>query len=189
MGRHNEAVETMERAKSLDPRRLATLQFLSMVYWCADEAERGLEVMAEALMAGPHSLRGYMGRIVILDQLGRHEEAMAERLLFLRQFDPTNALADKVAQLNREEGWRAAMLEWLDLLERTSRWESAAVQWIAVGEYGRALDLFERSVSGRSTFAPFARQLPPFRVLLGEPRFEKILHALKLDGRVGAVVS
>lgn len=189
MGRHDEAIETMDRAKRLDPRRLATLQFFSMVYWCAGEAERGLEVMAEALVAGPHSLRGHMGRIVILDQLGRHEEAMAERLLFLKQFDSTHALASKVAGLNRENGWRAAMLEWLALLERTNRFESAAVQWIAVGEHGRALDLFERSVSGRSTFAPFARQLPPFRALLGEPRFQEILRTLKLDGRVGAVVS
>jgi DNA-binding winged helix-turn-helix (wHTH) protein len=189
MGRHDEAIETMERAKRLDPRRLATLQFFSMVYWMAGEAERGLEVMSEALIAGPHSLRGHMGRIVILDQLGRHDEAMAERLLFLEQFDSTRALANKVADLNRNEGWRAAMVEWLALLERTNRFESAAVQWMAVGEPGRALDLFERSVNGRSTFAPFARQLPPFRVLLGEPRFQQILRTLKLDGRIGAFVS
>src|SRR5258708_32976239 len=134
MGRHDEAIESMDQARRLDPRRLETLQFFGMVYWMAGDAERALGAFGDALVVGPHSLRGHMGRVVVLDQLGRHDEAMAERLVFLKQYDGTCALADQVAELNRCQGWRAAMVEWLALLERTNRWESAAVQWMAVGE-------------------------------------------------------
>ena len=189
MGRHDEAIENMDRAKRLDPRRLETLQFFGMVYWMAGEAERALGAFSDALAVGPHSLRGHMGRIAILDQIGRHDEAMAERLVFLERFDDTNALAEQVAELHRSQGWRAAMVEWLGLLERTNRWESAAVQWMAVGEPSRALDVFERCVHRRSTFAPFTRQLPPFLALHGEPRFQQLLRLLKLDDPVGAVLS
>jgi tetratricopeptide (TPR) repeat protein len=189
MGRHDEAIETMDRARRLDPRRLETLQFFGMVYWMAGDPERALEAFGEALAVGPHSLRGHMGRIVILDQIGRREEAMAERLVFLKRFDSSNALADRVAALDRSEGWRTAMAEWLALLERTNRWESAAVQWMAVGEPSRALDIYERCVSRRSTFAPFTGQVPSFRELHGEARFRQILRLLKLAGQAGTVAS
>ena len=189
MGRHDEAIENMEQARRLDPRRLETLQFFGMVYWMAGEAERALGAFRDALAVGPHSLRGHMGRIVILDQTGRHDEAMAERLVFLKHFDATGALADQVAELNRSQGWRAAMVEWLALLERTSRWESAAAQWMAVGEPSRALDVLERCVVRRSTFAPFTRQFPSFLAVHGEPRFQELLRLLKLDRAVGAAVS
>lgn len=128
-----------------------------------------------------------MGRVVAFDETGRHDEAMAERLVFLRKFDCTGALADRVAELNRSQGWRAAMVEWLALLERTNRWESAALQWMAVGEHMRALEGLEGCVHRRSTFAPFTRQLPSFRALHGEPRFRQLLHRLKLDGPPDAV--
>ena len=181
MGRHDEAIESMEQARQLDPRRLETLQFFGMVYWMAGDAERALGAFSDALVVGPHSLRGNMGRVVVLDQIGRHDEAMAERLVFLKKFDSTCALADRVAELNRSQGWRAAMVEWLALLERTNRWESAAVQWMAVGEPARALDVLEGCVNRRSTFAPFTRQFPSFRALRNQPHFQQILHLLKLD--------
>jgi DNA-binding winged helix-turn-helix (wHTH) protein/tetratricopeptide (TPR) repeat protein len=189
MGRHDEAIETMEQARRLDPRRVETLQFFGMVYWMAGETERALQAMSDALVVGPHSLRGHMGRINILDQLGRHDEAMAERFLFLERLDGDRTIGDRVAELYRTQGWRATMLEWLAWLERTTRLESAAVQWMAIGEPGRALDVLERCVARRSTFAPFVRQFPSFRALQGEPRFQQILRTLGLDGRINAAAA
>lgn len=189
MGRHDEAIEAMEQARRLDPRRLETLQFFGMVYWMAGEIEQALQALGDALVIGPHSLRGYMGRIVILDQVGRHDEAMAERFAFLERLCGAGDVAERVEELHRTGRWREAMVDWLGLLERTTRLESAAVQWMAIGERSRALDVLERCVDRRSTFAPFVRQFPSFRPLHGEPRFEKILHTLKLDEPVGAAVS
>lgn len=186
MGRHEEAIETMEQARRLDPRRLETLQFSGMVYWMAHEYERALQVFSEADLVGPHSLRNLMGRITILDQIGRHDEAMVDRLAFLKRLDGAAPVGARVEEVNRTEGWAAAMVEWIGLLERTNRWESAAVQWMAVGDRARALDVLERVVGRRSTFAPFMRQFPPFRDLHGEPRFREILRTLKLDGSVSA---
>ena len=94
-----------------------------------------------------------------------------------------------MAELHRSQGWRAAMVVWLALFERTNRWESAAMQWMAVGEPSRALDVFERCVHRRSTFAPFTRQVPSFLTLHGEPRFQQLLRILKLDDPVGAALS
>lgn len=185
MGRHHEAIEAMERALGLDPRRVETLQHLGIVYWMAGRPGRALEIVQESLALAPDSVRGQYGRMMILDQLGRHDEAMAERLSTLRGLSVAQGLAEQVEALLRGKGWQEAMHVWIGLLERTNRWEGAAMQWMAVGEPERALDALEHCIRARTTYLCFTAQNPYFRPLHGNARFQGILRALKLDGRVG----
>lgn len=183
MGRHEEAVETMERARRLDPRQVETLQHLAIVYWLAGDADRALELTSESLAIAPESVRGNYGRMLILDQLGRHDEAMVERLVTLRGLAVAQGLAEHLEEIARSQGWRAAMVLWIGLLERTNRWEGAAQQWMAVGEPSRTLDALEHCVKARTTYLCFTAQNPYFRTLYGNPRFQAILRTLKLEGR------
>ena len=187
MGRHDEAIEAMEQARGLDPRCVETLQHLGIVYWMAGQADRALEVVKESLALAPDSVRGQYGRMMILDQLGRHDEAMAERLATLRGLSVAQGLAEHVEALLRSKGWQEAMQVWIGLLERTNRWEGAAMQWMAVGEPERALDALDHCIKARTTYLCFTAQNPYFRPLHGHPRYQRILRALKLDGRTGAV--
>ncbi len=188
MGRHDEAIDAMEQAQRLDPRSVETLQHLAIVYWMAGHAERALEAVGDSLKVLPASTRAHYGRMMILDQLGRRDEAMAERLTTLRGLSVAEGLAEHVEALARSKGWREAMIVWIGLLERTNRWEGAAQQWMAVGEPGRALDALEHCVKARTTYLCFVAQNPCFRPLHGDPRFEQIVRMLKLDGRSGAAV-
>jgi len=185
MGRHDEAIETMEQARRLEPRSVEMLQHLGIVYWMADKAEQALEVVAESLVVVPESPRGHYGRMLILDQLGRRDEAMVERLATLRGLSVAQGLAEHVEALAAGQGWRAAMEVWIGLLERTNRWEGAAMQWMAAGEPSRALDALEHCVKARTTYLGFTGQSPCFRALHGEVRFQGVLRALKLEGRIG----
>jgi DNA-binding winged helix-turn-helix (wHTH) protein/tetratricopeptide (TPR) repeat protein len=185
MGRHDEAIESMEKARRLDPRHIETLQHLAIVYWMAGEAERALAAVDESLAIEPGSSRAHYGRMMILDQLGRHDEAMAERLATLRRLSVAQGLAEHVEVVARTESWRAAVEVWIALLERTNRWEGAAMQWMAVGESARALDALEHCVRARTTYLCFTAQNPCFRPLHNDPRFRRILRTLKLDGQMG----
>jgi len=185
MGRHDEAIEAMEQARRLDPRSVETLQHLAIVYWMAGQGDRALDAVDESLRVLPGSPRAHYGRMLILDQLGRHDEAMAERLTTLRGLSVAQGLAEHVETLARDQGWRAAMNVWIALLERTNRWEGAAQQWMAVGEPTRALDALEHCVQMRTTYLCFTGLNPYFRPLQGDPRFQHILRTLKLEGRVG----
>jgi TolB-like protein/Tfp pilus assembly protein PilF len=181
MGRHEEAIEAMEQARQLDPRSVETLQHLAIVYWMAGQGARALEAVDDSLRVLPGSTRAHYGRMMILDQLGRRDEAMAERLTTLRGLSVAEGLAEQVEALARSQGWRAAMHVWIALLERTNRWEGAAMQWMAVDEPGRALDALEHCVKARTTYLCFTAQNPYFHSLRGDPRFQRILRALKLD--------
>jgi DNA-binding winged helix-turn-helix (wHTH) protein/tetratricopeptide (TPR) repeat protein len=186
MGRHDEAVEAMERARRLDPRSVETLQHLAIVYWMADQGDRALEAVDDSLKVLPGSPRAHYGRMLILDQLGRHDEAMAERLTTLRGLSVGQGMAEHVEALAASKGWRAAMDVWIALLERTNRWEGAAQQWIAVGEPDRALDALEHCVNARTTYLCFTEQNPYFRSLRGNRRFERILLSLNLGRRMSS---
>jgi DNA-binding winged helix-turn-helix (wHTH) protein/tetratricopeptide (TPR) repeat protein len=186
MGRDDEAIDAMERAWRLDPRSVETLQHLAIVKWMAGRSEQALEAVDESLRVLPGGTRAHYGRMMILDQLGRHDEAMAERLTLLRGLSVAEGLAEHVEALARTQGWRAAMDVWIALLERTNRWEGAAMQWMAVGESGRALDALEHCVRARTTYLCFTARNPYFRPILDEPRFQRILRMLKLDGRTSA---
>jgi DNA-binding winged helix-turn-helix (wHTH) protein/Tfp pilus assembly protein PilF len=183
LGRHDDAIQHMEEARRLDPRNVETLQHLGVVYWMAGEAERALAAVRDSL-AIVDSPRAHYGRMMILDEMGRRDEAMAERLATLRGLDLA-VVAEQVDALNRSQGWRAAMELWIGLLERTNRWEGAAIQWMAVDEPARALDALEHCLKARTTYLFSAGQTPSFRRLHGDPHFQRILRSLDLVGRIG----
>lgn len=188
VGRPGEALEIMEQAQRLDPRRLETLVILAIVYTIVGQPERTLAAMSDAATFASYTGRALLTRILILDQSGRHDAAMAERLALLKRQANTQGFAERLAELERNHGWRAAMAEWIAMLERTNRWMGAAMQWMAVDEPGRALDDLERCVIDRFTHFALMLQSPSFQALRGEPRFQRIVRTLKLDGRTGAVV-
>ena len=185
MGRHDEAIEAVEQARRLDPRHNETLQHLAIVCWMAGDADRALEAVDQSLALDPGASHAHYGRMMLLDQLGRRDEAIVERLATLRGLSVAQDLAEHVEVIARTESWQAAMEVWIALLERTNRWEGAAQQWMAVGEPARALDALEHCVKARTTYLCFTGQNPCFRPLRGNPRFQRILQTLKLDGRVG----
>jgi tetratricopeptide (TPR) repeat protein len=183
MGRHDEAIEAMEQARKLDPRHIETLQHLAIVYWMAGQADRSLATTDDCLQIAD-TPRIHYGRMLLFDQLGRHDEAMVERLATLRGLAVAQGLAEHVEVVAQTESWRAAMEVWIALLERTNRWEGAAQQWMTAGEPDRALDALEHCVKSRTTYLCFTRQNPCFRPLHNNPRFQGILRTLKLDERM-----
>jgi DNA-binding winged helix-turn-helix (wHTH) protein/tetratricopeptide (TPR) repeat protein len=189
MAYHREAIETMEKARRLDPRNVQTLQHLALAYWLAGDGERAIAVASESQSISPQAIQVVAASSCILDHAGRHEEGMAARIAFLRGLPEARLFAEELEELNRSEGWREAMMAWLARLERKARWETAAVQWMVVDEPERALDALEHCVSQKATYIRFAAVLPPLLPLHNHPRFQRILGVLNLQGRVSARVS
>jgi hypothetical protein len=119
--------------------------------------------------------------MVVLDQLGRSDEAMAARAVWLKLFGEPET-AHRLTELGRNGSWRAAMADWIALLERLNQWYEAALQWMAIDEPAAALAALERCVAERGTNLPFLLQYPSFQPLHGEPRFRRLARELGLDG-------
>lgn len=178
-GRHDEAVESLATARQLDPLRRDTLEHLGLGCWMAGAAERGLSVLADAAAIDPEARRPHFRRMIVLDQLGRREEAMAERTAWLELFDHA-PFAAHLARLVRDAGYRAAMVEWIGLLEQHNQWYEVAIQRMVIDDIDGAIDALERAVALHTDSAVFLAQYPSFRPLLGEPRYERLVARLGL---------
>jgi DNA-binding winged helix-turn-helix (wHTH) protein/Flp pilus assembly protein TadD len=180
IGRHIEALAALGRAAALDPTRREIHERLGLAWWMAGNGKRALASLAEAVALDPEARRPHFRRMVVLDELGRHDEAAAERAIWLRLFGD-GAVADRLGEMARSEGYRAAMVEWITMLGKLNQWFEVAIQAMAIGEREQAFDALERCVEERGDNAPFIGQFPPFRPLYGKPRFDRLLARLGLQ--------
>jgi serine/threonine-protein kinase len=179
VGRHDEALAALGRARDVDPTRRETHERLGLAWWMAGDGERALAALADAVAIDPEARRPHFRRMVVLDQIGRHDEAAAERAIWLRLFGD-HAEAERLADVARRAGPRAAMVEWIARLAKLNQWFEVAIQAMAIAAREQALDALERCVEERGDNAPFIAEFPPFRPLRGEPRFERLLDEVGL---------
>jgi serine/threonine-protein kinase len=179
IGRHDEAIAALTRARDLDPTLRETHERLGLAWWMAGDGVRALAALAEAVAVDPEARRPHFRRMVVFDQLGWHGEAAGERAVWLRLFGD-HAVADRLADLEQRDGYRAAMTEWIAMLARLNQWFEVAIQAMAIDDRAQALSALERCVDERADNAPFIAEFPPFRPLRGEPRFERVLDTLRL---------
>ena len=177
--RHGEAVAAMTRACALDPTRRESHERLGLAWWMAGDNEPALAALADAVAIDPEARRPHFRRMMVFDQQRRHEEAAAERALWLRLFGD-HAAADRLADLAESAGYRAAMVEWIAMLARLNQRYEVAIYAMVIDDHAQALDALERSVDDQADSAPFMAAYPPFRPLRGEPRFERLLARLGL---------
>jgi DNA-binding winged helix-turn-helix (wHTH) protein len=179
VGRHDEAIAALTRARDLDPTLRETYERLGLAWWMAGDGARALAALAEAVAVDPEARRPHFRRMVVFDQLGWHEEAAGERAVWLKLFGD-HAIADRLADVAERDGYRAAMVEWIARLARLNQWFEVAIQAMAIDDRVQALEALERCLDDKADNAPFIAEFPPFRPLSGEPRYERVLHALRL---------
>lgn len=179
-GQHASAINVLNRARALEPARRETLEFIGQACWYAGRIEPALAAFARAIALPPPEKRGYFRRMLLLDHVGRRDEAMADRCMWL-QICGEPATESRLRELEHGVGWKGAMLEWLPIVERVNLWPEAAQQWMAAGEPDRALDALERGLAERSTNMSFLMEAPSFRPLHGTPRFRNIARQIGLD--------
>lgn len=178
-GRHDEAVAAFTRARRLDPLRRDFIEHLGLGCWLAGAGDRALAALAEAVTLDPAARRPHFRRMFVLDQLGRHDEAMAERRIWLELFDHA-PFAARLDELARRDGHRAAMLEWIVLLERLNQWYEVAIQRMVIDDVAGALDALERAVSEHADSVIYMGAYPSFHPLRGEPRYQRLVQTLGL---------
>jgi tetratricopeptide (TPR) repeat protein len=185
MGRHDAALATLSRARQLDPLRRETIERLGLALWMAGDAEQAVHTLAGASAIDPEARRPHFRRMVVLDQMGRNDEAMIERATWLKLFGD-EAAAFRLSELWRGGRGREMMADWIARLEQLDQWYEAALQWMVLDERDRALAGLERCAAERGTNMPFLLQYPSLRPLRGEPRLRELVDQLGLGARGNA---
>jgi serine/threonine protein kinase/tetratricopeptide (TPR) repeat protein len=179
MGRHEEAVEALERAVELDPR--SPLMHGDLGWWlygarrfdrAIDEAEIAIDLDPEQpepywLLAAAHSQKGQFD--IALDAFSRYEELYGEAVPWFRGY--LYALAGQ-----RDEAMSA--LEQLE--QRVEGGQSPRIElaqiYLGLGDDERTIEVLEQANEAGVSFQPYL--WPEYERLFAEPRFERVLQRL-----------
>jgi hypothetical protein len=117
--------------------------------------------------------------MVVLDHVGRYDEAMAESATWLQLFDEP-AVGERLARLGRTKGYRAAMTEWIAMLVRLDQWYEVAIERMVIDDRAGAIEALERCVAQRIDGVISVAQYPCFRPLHDERRFRQVMQDIGL---------
>ncbi len=188
MGQLSEAVEVLEQALGIDATAAEAMNVLGFIHSLGGDFDRCIDFLGRMAEFPGYRWRALLSRVLVLDEAGRRDEAMRQRLAWLRLEEGRPDLAEHLDETHRTRGWEAAMDEWIGTLERASRWTAAAFQSAIAGRSNprfadHALDCLEHAQSQRFATFPLLLQAPSFRSLRGHPRFRAILRGLRLEAR------
>ena len=204
IGRHDEAIEYMERARAMDPLSLNLNNAVAVLYYMAQRYDEATERCEANLELSSTYYRTYwnLGRSRLaksefgpaIDALERARELSREKPssqvpgsnppngLSLENPFMTAVLADGYARAGRTAEARR-VVDQLNAIAAEKYVSPAA--WAAVylglGETDRAFDWLGKAVEERSSLLVWLKVDPAFDTVRGDPRFGKLLVSVGLD--------
>lgn len=179
LGRLGDADREYHQALALDPSRMMSYNDLAYSVHYRDTA-LAVALADSAVALDPLSRRTRAGaRLVAGDVAGALADAELANRLRPRDIVMENLLAMVLARAGNIDSARILIAHWPG---RTDNYMAMAAL-VAVGDTAAALDRFERAQPDPSYWAYLHR--PEFDALHGNPRYERLLAALRPTGAVG----
>ena len=182
LGRHDDADRELHVALALDPGR--AISYADLGWWTHNRETALAVVQADSAVAfdpaSPmiRSLRA-LARLLAGDIRGALQDAELADRLQPGDILMENALAIVLARSGDTTQARALIAHWAG---RTDHFMAIAAL-VAIGDTAEALDRLERASPDPHIWA--ALHLPEFDALHGNPRYERLLGALRPPGAVG----
>ena len=185
MGRVEEAVDLVQRAKEIDPLSPEINVVLGHLYYSSRQYEKAIDVYRKVIQLNPNFARAhmrlgmtYMAQHAIGDSVHEYEEAKR-----LTGADPyVDGLLGCAQALSGNTAAAQKLLKNLTLRSRDQYIPafSIALVYIGLGERDRALDWLEQAYQDRSAYMVYAKTDPLLDPLRSVPRFISLLHRMRL---------
>ena len=186
MGRHQEALQQAETARTLDPLSLIIQTWVGLRYYFAEDYEHAIAEYREALKLDDDFAPAHWHLGWALAQTGRFEEAVAEaeRALALDRENLAYlaSLGHAYARAGRVDDARATLARLVQASKgrHVSAYHVAAIH-LTLEDTSSALDWLARAYEERSPWLPYVAVDPRFGALRSHPRFEALLRKARLS--------
>ena len=185
MGRHREALQQAEIARTLDPLSLIIQTWIGLRYYFAGHYEAAIAEYQKALELDHDFAPAHWHLGWAYAQTGRFEEAIVEAqravaldggtLVYLASLGHAYARAGR----RREARATLARLAQESSSRHVSAYHVAAIH-LALEDTSSALDWLERAYEEQSSWMGYVGVDPRFEALRSHPRFESLLTKLRL---------
>ena len=184
LGRPQEAMRQMERARELDPLDPLLAWIEGGVLTMTGRYDDAIGLYRAALQRSPDEPGALWLLWLTLHQAGRHDEAYPAVLKWAVATGDSG-VAHALKSGRRQAGYAGAMRAAADYEAARSRttfidaW-TIAIWYATAGENDKALDWLERAYDERDPTMPYLGVHPSFAALHGDPRFQALVRRMKL---------
>jgi serine/threonine protein kinase/Flp pilus assembly protein TadD len=185
LGRHTDAIAEAQQAYALDPVSLATSRELAGVYYRARRYDDAIAQCQKMLDLDPQAyvrLRDILE--LVYEQLGRYDQAVAERVKALTFSGSAQRAAALRAAYDRS-GWKGYLQKTADsliepvMLGKVGSFSLAKV-YARLGDKDRTFEWLEKAYAERSGAIISIRSDPSFDWLHADSRFQNLLSRIGL---------
>ncbi len=192
MGRHDEAIATIQRAQALDPYSLIINSVAGSLFLNAGRYDEAIAECRKALEIDPdfHAAHYYLGSVYL--QQARSEEALSEfskaAKIFSRvggaaQFDLASRATLAARSGNRKEGLRlTTRLAASSVPYSPNGYARIAALYASLGDADRAFSYLDKAIQLRQRNLRLFRINPAFDSLRADPRYQQVLRRLNFAG-------
>jgi serine/threonine-protein kinase len=186
MGRFDEAIAQMKKARELDPMSLIINSGLGMVYYYSGQYDEAIKQSRKTLEFDPEFSYAYEVLGASFEAQGLYDEAASEYMKMIPQMgrvqDMLPAIKEAYEQGGLEGFWRRFLSFPAALLN--SKYVSPfsmAVKNALIGEKDRAFDWLERAYEERAGFLVMVKVEPRLERLRSDPRYKDLLRRMRLE--------
>ena len=180
-GRPEEAALSLRRAEELDPLSMVVSALVGLHHAFGGEHEAELAHARRSLELDPHQFLGHWAVGGALQNLGHHEEAVAEHLLARELAEGTGfmepVLARSLALAGRPHEARSLLAGGA---AEASPYQAATVH-LALGEADRALELLAGAADRRDPWIVLLAVDPMIKPLHGHPGYAALVRRVGRD--------
>jgi non-specific serine/threonine protein kinase len=188
MGRWDEAIEEMKRAREIDPLGVETNQALGATYYWAGRYDEAIEQLKKTLEIDPGLPRVHQLLAEVYARKGMHKEAIGEwQQSFIQAGDEESAraLGEDFEAKGYGDVMRSLYLGVLDSLREGATLGyvspfSFALAYAKLGENDQAFAWLEKAYAERSPWLAYLAADPDFDSLRSDPRFAQFVKRIGL---------
>ncbi len=186
LGRHEEAIEEIKKARDLDPLAPRITANVGFFLYIARKYDQALEELKKAIELYPEHGANYSFAAWVYTALGRYEEALAslQRYGEITGEEPFGIIASAYVYAKwgkREEAER--LLQKIREESEKTYTSPTLISFIygALGDYDRAFSWLEKAYSERDGWLCLIKVSPWSDPLRSDPRFKALLRRMNLD--------
>jgi len=185
MGRSDEALAVIKRAKELDPLSLVILNNIAENYLERGDMTLALDECKRMRELDPNYFGAYQTLCIIYSIQGRLPEALAAAQKSVELSNRSNGTLVLVGFVQGKSGRRDAAQSVIDELERKHAIKEAdgrdlAIVYMGLNEKDKAFEWLEKSYQNRGYFMALLRLEPLFEPLHDDPRWNDLLRRIGL---------
>jgi len=184
MGRFDEAVSELERARDLDPYSIPINDFLGITLYSARRYDDALRQFRRGLEMHPDRVEFYDGIADVYEQRKMFAEAFAwrRRLLSVTK-EPQMGVLEEAYQ---RSGYRGYLSKRIDLLEQAGKFDDlftgllVAHMYALLGDEAHVMPYLERAYDERNPWILYLQVDPVMDPLRSSPRFRDLIRRIGL---------